>query len=169
MDIMKGRPFLTILTLLGIAIIIAAMNDFQLMPTKPPMPQLSEAVAGKTLFVCPAKDPAFDGLAKELTMFQRQISTFYMFLVMLWLAVFGWTLYQSLLKDKFEEKSYDVPIFFAEFLIFGFVLMSIMMRAPNYYRRVEVRGASGEYVLCESDSPGARPVKAAALAPGSKR
>jgi len=79
--------------------------------------------------------------------------------------VLGWTLYQSLLKDKFEQKSYDLPIFFGEFLIFGFVLVSIMMHGPNYYRRVAVRGANGEYVLCEIDTPGARPVKSAALAP----
>jgi hypothetical protein len=157
---MKGKGFLFMLVFFGIAIIIMAINNFQLSRVSPIF--LPDSVAGNALFVCPAADTAFDMTAAQVAEFKKPLSIIFMFMALLWVAITGWVLYQSMLLDKFERKNFETPIFLGKFLLFAFVIAMIFMHGPNYYRAVEVAGAEGKWVLCENNSPGARAVRAEA-------
>jgi hypothetical protein len=86
-----------------------------------------------------------------------------MSLLLLWFANLFWILYNSLLKDKFERKSWDFPIFLGKILIFSFMIGTVLMHSPNHFRNVAITGAGDKWVLCERDTPGARAVQSAAL------
>ncbi|MDR3208992.1 MAG: hypothetical protein LBT45_04070 [Rickettsiales bacterium] len=158
---MKIKNLILLWCLLGIAIIVASTNGFQLRPSQPIA--LSDSVAGTALFVCPAASPGFESAAKELGVYRQALSIAFMFLALLWAALTAWAVYVSLLNDKFEHKPYEIPIFLAKFLIFSFVLAIIMLKTPNHFRRVFVQGAEGAWVLCERDTPGAKAVRQEAV------
>jgi hypothetical protein len=158
---MKGKGFLLILVFFGIAIIIMATNNFQLSRVNPMV--LPDSVAGNALFVCPAADTAFDKVAAQIAGFRKPLSIIFMFMVLLWAAITGWAVYQSMLVDKFKQENFTTPIFLGKFLLFAFVFAMIFMHGPNYYRAVEVAGADGKWVLCENNSPGAKAVRAEAV------
>ena len=147
--------------LLAVAIITASVNHFQL--TKPKVIELSDSVASQALFVCPAADKSFDLLAKELTGMKKTLNIFYIALVLLWIANLGWTIYNSLLIDKFERSRFDFPIFLGKSLIFLFVIGTVFMNSPNHYRDVVVLGSDKSWVLCEKNSPNAQAVQSSAL------
>ncbi|MDR1071646.1 MAG: hypothetical protein LBL21_03330 [Rickettsiales bacterium] len=163
---MKKANLLLLWCLLGIAIIVVSTNGFQLRPS-PPI-TLPDSVAGQALFVCPAASAGFESVAKEISVYGRALSIAFMFLVFLWIAITGWVVYNSLLNDKFERKSYDIPIFLGKFLLFSFVLATVLMKTPNHFRRVFVSGAEGAWILCESDTPGAKAVRSGAVFSGGK-
>lgn len=159
---MKGiKNLLLLWVLLAIGIIVASTNHIQLMHIKPLA--LPESMASQALFVCPAFDPGAASSAVSAQKLKGGFQILFMFGVILWIAVTGWTFYQSLLKDKFEKKSWDLPIFFAKMIIFGTILLTIILNSPNHYRTVYVNGSNSEWVLCENNTPGARAVKADAL------
>ena len=70
-----------------------------------------------------------------------------------------WALYQNLLKDKFNRDSFKKPWMFTKFLFWAIVIMTVLMKTPDYFRAIEIDGARGQYVLCESSTPGAKIVK----------
>ena len=147
--------------LLAIGIIIMSMNGWQLMPGTPvPLP---DSALGQALFVCPAAHSEFDDIAAQIFSVRHIIYTVFIFFGLLWLSITGWTLYQALLKDKFVKKSFELPIFFGKSLLFAFVLITILMWGPNSFRTVTVRGSDAKWVLCQSDSPGARAVRKEAV------
>ena len=158
---MKPKNFLLLWALLGIAIIIMSVNGFQLKPGRPLM--LPDSAMGTALFVCPAADVQFNGAAAQLGRFERPLTIIYMFLALLWAAITGWVLYQALLKDKYEDKSFELPKFLGKILIFAPIIVVIALKTPNYFRSVFVRGSVEKWVLCESNSPGAKAVKKDAL------
>ena len=158
---MKPKNLLLLWVMLAIAIIIMATNEFQLMPVK--QIELADSVAASTLFVCPAADPEFDNIAREISLFKSPLSIIFMFFAMLWAAISTWTMYQALLKDKFEQKSFELPIFLGKFLLFAGIAVALLMYSPNRFRRVSVQGMSEQFVLCENNSPGAKPVRKGAV------
>jgi hypothetical protein len=152
--------------LMGIGITVASLNGLQLTHTAPIV--LSDSVASQALFVCPYADSSFDGIAAGTLASHRLLSIIYMSLLLLWVGNLLWILYNSLLKDKFERKSWDLPIFLAKILIFSFMIGTVLMHSPNHFRRVSITGAGDKWVLCEKDTPGARAVQSAALSAHEK-
>jgi hypothetical protein len=154
---MQFKNLLLLWCLLGIAIIVMSMNGFQLRPH--PAMELADSVAGQALFVCPAADAGFESVAKELGTFRGGLSVAFTFFAILFAAVTAWAVYTSLLNDKFDKKNYGIPIFLGKNLLWVFILTTILLHTPNYFRRVFVQGQDGAWVLCERDTPGARAVK----------
>ena len=150
-----------------IAIVVAASFGLSIAPTAP-LYNLPDSVASAAIFVCPTKDPVFDEVARALSMFRPQMTVVFYFFLMLFAASLGWAFYQNLIKDKFEQKAYNNAVFLGKTLFWITLVATILMHAPNAFRAVGVRGADGKFVLCESNTPGARPVRASAVVPRSK-
>lgn len=153
--------FLLLWVLMGIAIVVVATNGWQLSPGKPVV--IPDSALGQALFVCPAASKVFDGLAAEYAKIAPSVRIAFWVIFMLWAAIVGWVIYNSMLNDKFERKNFDLPIFLGKMLIFLFVIGTILLRTPNHFRAVYVRNTTGDFVLCERDTPGARAVRASAL------
>ena len=156
------RPILVFSVFAAITIAVMAMSGVSLTPTAP-IHNLPDSVRAEALFVCPTTDATFDELANTLSQFRRQLQMIFMFCLMLLFAVAGWAFYQNLIKDKFDKKSYDLTSALAITLFWGTLVVTILMHSPNSFRTVGVRGHEGKFVLCESNTPGARPVRATAI------
>lgn len=154
---MKKMNFLLLWALMGIAIIVMTVNHFQLRPN-PPI-SLSDSAMQQALFVCPANDVGFAKFATQITAVKGPLSIIYTFIAILWILILGWVIYNSMLADKFERKSYDLPIFLGKFLVFSFVIATILMYTPNHFRTVSIAGTTEKWTLCEADTPGAKAIK----------
>jgi hypothetical protein len=141
------------------AIILAASFGLHVMPTEP-IYKLSEEVAASALYVCPAASSVWDSVAAGLRPFIRYISMAFFFAVMLLLFGWMWALYQNLLKDEFKKDLFNNPWAFAKVIFWAAVIILLLVWTPNNYRKVQIRGAPGNYVLCESNTPGALAVRA---------
>ncbi|MDR0967951.1 MAG: hypothetical protein LBL75_03975, partial [Rickettsiales bacterium] len=75
-------------------------------------------------------------------------------------------LYQNLLKDKFNEKNWNNVKFLGKVLFWLAVVVTILLHSPNSYRGVKLKGATGEYILCEASDPMSKPVHAKAVLAG---
>ena len=84
-----------------IAIIVASSFGLHIFPTDP-IQILPDSVAGHALFVCPAEHSMFNEIARQLSYLRTSLSVIFFFVFMLWLSMIGWSLYQNLLKDKFN-------------------------------------------------------------------
>ncbi|NMA32511.1 MAG: hypothetical protein GX944_01105 [Alphaproteobacteria bacterium] len=156
-----------ILSILAIiAIIVAASFGLHLLPIEP-VHTLPDSVANHALFVCPVNSPTFDEIARQLSYIRKSLTIVFFFIFMVWLAMIGWSLYQNLLKDKFEEKSWKSIIFLGKILFWLTLVITILIHTPNHYRRVKLNGISGEFVLCESNNPASRPVYKNAIKPAN--
>jgi len=154
------KPIMLISALGIIAIIIAASFGLAVDTTTPNLLlKLPESVRGSALFVCPAADPIFDETASALSMFRTQLMMIFFFFFILLVASTGWAFYQNLIKDKFEKDRYDFPFFLGKSLFWVTIIVTILLHSPNGFRTVGVRGADGKFVLCQSNTPGARPVR----------
>ncbi|MCL2629818.1 MAG: hypothetical protein FWD33_04025 [Alphaproteobacteria bacterium] len=147
--------------LILIAIIIASIFGISVYPTDSLHVYLSHEILPKALYVCPLANPIWDELSGVLIMYKRQISMGIMALVMFAVFTAAWNLYQNLLKDEFNVKSWE---FFFKFLfpllIAIIIAWQILTWTPNYFREVRVAGSNGRFVLCEASEPGSRPVLA---------
>ena len=140
-----------------IAIIVASSFGLHIFPTAP-VNVLPDSIADSALYVCPAANSIFDEIARQLSYIRNSLTIVFFFIFMLWIAMIGWSMYQNLLKDKFEEKSWQSIKFLGKILFWITIIITILMNAPNHYRRVSLNGANGEFVLCESNNPASRPV-----------
>lgn len=163
---MKIKNLLLLWVLMAIAIIVMSIHNFQLVPGTPI--ELADSVAGNALFVCPAADIEMDNTAANLTRFRTPLLVIFSIFFMLWIAILGWMIYTALLKDKFEKKPFELPIFLGKFLLFIFILVLIMMKSPNHFRVVRIKGSPDNWVMCENNSPGAKPVRKDAVSAGVK-
>lgn len=145
-----------------IAIIVASSFGLHIFPTAP-VHILPDSVTGHALFVCPAANSTFDEIAKQLSFIRNSLTVVFFFIFMIWLSMIGWAMYQNLLKDKFEEKSWQSIIFLGKILFWMTLIITILIHAPNHYRNVKLRGADGEFVLCESNNPASLPVHSQAV------
>ncbi|MCL2538065.1 MAG: hypothetical protein FWE52_01125 [Alphaproteobacteria bacterium] len=160
------RPTVVLSVILVIAIIIAAsfgVTPGEWIGIKPAVHNLPDSVAGIALFVCPASDVVFDEIARGLVMFRTALTMIFFFFFMVLLVTTGWAFYQNLISDKFDKKKYEFPFFLGKALFWATIIFTILLHTPNHFRAVGVRGAPGKFVLCESSTPGSRPVRADAI------
>lgn len=153
---MKPPMIFAIIALTAIA--VAASFGIKLMPSA--LVQVPASAAGQALFVCPAADSMWDAIAMAMRPAMRYISIAFFFGVLVLLFNWGWAMYQNLLADKFEQKKFSTPWKFTKFVFWAAVIVAVLAATPNHFKTVHLRGADGNWVLCEQDSPGARAVRA---------
>jgi hypothetical protein len=156
------KPGLLFSVLGIIAIIVASSFGLHILPVAP-IHNIPDSAADAVLYVCPAADFAFDETARQLSYIRNYLMIAFFFIFMIWAAMAGWAVYQNLLKDKFEEKSWQSIVFLAKILFWMTIVLTVLMHAPNHYRRVSVRGETGNFVLCESNDPASQPKQADAV------
>lgn len=155
------KPLMLFAIIMLVSIVVVVSFGLQLSPNAPIA--LSPESAANALYICPTTSPFWDGFAQALISFHRYLVIGLFFVVMLLMFSWGWALYQNLLSDSFKRDSFKKPWQMTKFTFWVSVIVLLFVMTPNYYRTVKVDGLSGEYVLCESDSPGARAVRADAV------
>jgi len=145
-----------------IAIIVASSFGLHIFPTAP-IHNLPDSALNIALFVCPEANETFDLIAQQLSYIQGSLTIVFFFVFMIWIAMLGWALYQNLLQDKFVEKNWQSIMFLGKTLFWITIIITLLMHSPNHFRRVNLRGATGDFVLCESNNPASRPVRAEAV------
>ncbi len=113
----------------------------------------------------PAADGIFDSVANVFRVGGRYINMLFFFTAMLLIAAWAWSLYQNLLKDKFEDGAFKNVWAFTKIWFWGLVIALLLTHTPNFYRGVTIENATGNYVLCEQNTPGAIPVRATSVKP----
>ncbi|MDR0967472.1 MAG: hypothetical protein LBL75_01405, partial [Rickettsiales bacterium] len=98
---MSGVLIFSVLAI--IAIIVASSFGLHIYPIIP-IHALPDSVADSALYVCPLASETFDEIAKQLSLIHNSLLIIFSFVFMLWIAMILWSLYQNLLKDKFNEK-----------------------------------------------------------------
>lgn len=125
--------------------------------------QIPANLVGQELYVCPAADSMWDTISQMLHPFINYISIAFFFVVMLLAFNWGWALYQNLLSDSFKRESFSKPWQFTKFTFWVGVIVLLLTLTPNHFRTVHVKGTTENWVLCESNSPDARAVRAEAV------
>lgn len=139
-------------------IVLMAAFDFSLSGTTPaPIP---ESVLDGSLFVCPAKSAFWAAMAAGFGGYSRYFLMGFLFAAIILMFMWGWALYQNLLKDEFKKDMFSKPWAFTKLLFWACVIIMLVINTPNHYRSVAVSGRSGDWVLCESTSDGAVAVPA---------
>ena len=77
-------------------------------------------------------------------------------MIIVLLFAWGWALYQNLLKDKFNADVYKNPWGITKIVFWAVIIAVLLVKTPNYFRRVDVRGHGNNWVLCENTSEGAK-------------
>lgn len=150
------KPLMLLAIVILVAIVIVVSFGLQLAPNPPVA--ISPDSAGYALYVCPTES-AWDGIAASLQPFYHYLIIALFAAIMLLAFSWGWSLYQNLLSDSFKRESFQKPWKLTKFTFWVSILLLLVVMTPNYFRTVTVDGLSGEYVMCESDTPGARAVR----------
>ncbi len=148
------KPTMLFAIVLLAAIVLMTSFGINLSPTTPI--KLSADVAANALYVCPAASNTWDMLSTGLRVFTKPAIIGFFFAVILLCFSWAWAMYQNLLKDKFVRDAFKTPWAFTKMLFWGTIIVIMLIMTPNHFRTVHVDGASGNWVLCESDTPGAR-------------
>lgn len=156
------KPTMLFAIVLVTAIILASSFGLHIMPTDA-LYNLSADVSANALYVCPGADSVFDSISTGLRHAMRYIYMFYFGAWLILAFIWGWALYQNLLKDKFEQKAFENAWTFTKALFWIMVVVGVLAATPNHFRSVHVTGAPGSYVLCEENTPGALPVLSTAV------
>lgn len=143
------------------AIIVMASFNIQLAPHAAIV--VPESVAGSELYVCHAASNTWDSIAVAMRPFNRWIIVVFFFVAMILLFNWGWAMYQNLLKDKFNRKDFTNIWKFTKFTFWAGVIILMLAATPNHFRTVHIRGVGGDWVLCDSNTPGAAAVRADAV------
>ncbi|MBO4672422.1 MAG: hypothetical protein J5608_02090 [Alphaproteobacteria bacterium] len=109
--------------------------------------------AADVLYVCPAASNGWDSAAGVLRTIQTPLWIIVFFALMMLLFAWGWSLYQNLLKDKFNKNSFLKPWAATKIFFWAVVILVLVIHTPNHYRTVHVRGVDGNFVLCENNTP----------------
>lgn len=141
-----------------LAIIILAASFGMNFGGNPPVHLRSGINPDNVLYVCPVSDYTWDTVSVSLKMLSQAAYLLFFFSVFILLFSWGWALYQNLLKDKFSEDVYKNPWGLTKVVFWMAVVYIVLAFTPNHFRRVDIRGAGQQYVLCENTSTGARPV-----------
>ena len=155
------KPLMLFAIIALVSIIIVTSFDLQLAPNAAIM--LASDSAANALYICPTNSAFWDGFATALLPFHKFLIIGLFFVVMLLMFSWGWALYQNLLSDSFKRESFQKPWQLTKFTFWASIIVLLFAVTPNHYRRVTVDGLQGQYVLCESDTPGAKAVKADAV------
>ncbi len=157
------KPLMMISIVILTAIVIATSFGLSMGPSTPI--QIPAALQGTELYVCPATSQAWMTVANSLHQFKRGITIIFFFATIVLMFVWGWTLYQNLLDDKFKRESFSNVWKFTKMLFWAGVVVIIAMATPNHFKTVHITGANGNWVLCENNTPGAQAVRANAVRP----
>ncbi|MBO4480703.1 MAG: hypothetical protein J5742_03735 [Alphaproteobacteria bacterium] len=149
------KPMISAIVFLTIVILMASFG-FSLDGT-PPM-VLPESIRGSALFVCPANSDFWDAMATGFGQFHRYILIGFFFGAIILAFAWGWALYQNLLQDKFKREDFAKPWAFTKLLFWAGVAILIILHTPNHYRRLEIRGTTGDWVICDNTSTDVRAV-----------
>ena len=144
-------------------IVMVASFGLQMMPITPV--SIPEHMAGAVLYVCPKASPSWDSAALALVPLRYYIRVAFFFVSMLLMFMWGWELYQNLLKDKLDTKSFSKVWGFTKLAFWAGVIAIIVTYTPNHFKTVHIDNAAGEWVLCENTTPGARAVRASMVHP----
>ncbi|MCQ2574789.1 MAG: hypothetical protein MJ156_01635 [Alphaproteobacteria bacterium] len=117
------------------------------------------------LYVCPIESSIWDNLSNALVNGRKYVYMFFFFFSMILLFSWGWALYQNLLKDKFSKDVYKNPWGLTKIFFWGFIIFLLLVHTPNHYRyvKIDIKGHTTEWVLCENTSEGARAISAKAI------
>lgn len=144
------------------AIMLAASFGLHIMPLDP-IYNLSDDLAVKALYVCPAASNIFDSISTAIRPMVRYMNMAFFFSVILLLFFWGWGLYQNLLKDAFNQELFKKPWAFTKVIFWIAMILMLFVWTPNHYRMVHIKGATGNWVFCEENTPGAKAVLASAV------
>ena len=134
------------------AIIIVASFHMEL--ESPEQLNIPENMIGNILYVCPAPNNAWDSVAFALRPFTNYIIAAFFFGLVLLAFGWGWQLYQNLIADKFKRESFKNIWIFTKWGFWAMVVTMLILVTPNNFRRVEITGADGAWVLCDNTTPG---------------
>ena len=128
-----------------------------------------ESMLDNVLYLCPAASNGWDSAAEILSNVKKPLMIAFFFGLIILLFSWGWALYQNLLKDKFEQKSFSNAWGMTKIFFWGVVIALLAIWTPNHFRTVHIQNYSGDYVLCESDSHGAMAVRQNAVISANKK
>ena len=152
------KPSMIFAIVLLVSIILMTSFDLTLAPTKPI--SLSDQMAAGALYVCPAASNTWDTISNGIRQFLTPIKVGFLFATMVLIFVWAWAFYQNLLKDKFVRDAFKNPWAYTKMLFWATVIMLMLIMTPNHFRTVHLVNNSGNWVLCENNTPGAKPVHA---------
>lgn len=154
---MKSRLVMAICLLTGI--IIMSSFNLQLDPVdiKTIIP---ESMSANVLYICPVASSIWDPIAAGFSQFSRAFKILFSFCLIVVLFMWGWALYQNLLKDKFDGDKYKQPWAATKLMFWGVVIILMLTMTPNYFRTVRINGVNTNYVLCEAGEATATAVRA---------
>lgn len=158
---MKKTMILTILAL--IAILMMVGFDITISPN-PPV-KVPDAVAPNVLYVCPAENSAWTQYAEILRKFKKTIIVGLFSVGILLCFIWSWALYQNLLKDKFNRDAFKKPWGATKIYFWAIIAITILMSTPNHFRTVHLKNNNQNWVLCENNTPGAKPAYANMVMP----
>ena len=143
----------------ALAIIILAVS-FNMNLGGNPIVSLNPGVdPAKVLYVCEiAKDSIWNQISASLHLMGKYAIFFFSFAFIVLFFSWGWALYQNLLKDKFNEDAYKNPWELTKIVFWIAIIFTALYVTPNHFRNVEIRGHGDNWVLCDKNSDGARPV-----------
>ena len=147
------KPMILVITLLT-AIVLMTTFDLSLGPDT--AINVPGDMRGNALFVCPMESSFWDAIATGFRPFYEYITIGFFFALIILVFVWGWALYQNLLKDSFKREDFSKPWSFTKMLFWAGVIMIFVFNTPNKYREVGVTNKPGNWVLCENTSSGAR-------------
>ena len=159
---MNKKPGLLFVVCLLAMIILAASFDLNF-GGNPPIHLKAGVNPDSVLYVCPVKDATWTSISESLHLIGKYANLMFFFALIVLLFSWGWAFYQNLLKDKFNADAYKNSWDLTKFVFWGTVIYIVLFSTPNHFRRVEIRGTSAQYVLCENTSTGARPVNSKAV------
>ncbi|MDR2685651.1 MAG: hypothetical protein LBB23_02650 [Rickettsiales bacterium] len=141
------------------AIVIAAVFGVSIYPTTSLHTYLPADKAAQALYVCPAAIDALTQVSKFMQMYRKQFAMAIAFFLVFGGFMAMWNLYQNLLKDKLDRKSWDWFLkFMLPFMVVVLIAWRLLLYTPNHFREVRVAGSASHFVLCEASVPGSRPV-----------
>ena len=160
------KPTLLYAIIMLVAIVLMTTFGFSLSPDT--TVAVSASDAPNTLYVCSAVSSVWDDLANGMIQLKRPLVIGFIFALMILIFLWLWALYQNLLKDKFMRDAFKTPWGLTKLYFWGIVIILMLMLTPNYFRSVRVDGMNRPQVLCESNTPGARPVPAESVHSGRR-
>lgn len=152
------KPTMMFAIVLLTSIILMTTFNITLSPTEPLT--VSAAAAPNALYVCPAASNTWDTLAQGFAQLTKPLIIGFFFAIIVLAFMWSWALYQNLLKDKFVRDAYKTPWEFTKLLFWAVVIITMLTMTPNHFRTVHLDGASGDWILCDNNTPGARVVRA---------
>jgi len=142
---------------------IVLMSSFGLQLDHGAAIEIPASAVGHALYVCPGASATWDSIARALHPFVRYIIIGFSFAAILLMFSWGWALYQNLLKDSFKRDAFKNPWAFTKIWFWAAVIVILVAMTPNYFRTVRITGAPGQWVMCDSNTPGAAAVRADAV------